>query len=159
MPPSVTSWWPLSCGKATCVHASPSTPPWARLTQNAANDRNNEPVTTFRATLHINVHFGSDMEDTQRLYTARGPNHKGGLVGVISRPVRAGTVAVMGLAITAFTGTLASAGAATPAPGASLGYVALANSVSPTTDHIIGGFHSAKMTVEVALAPRNNARA
>jgi hypothetical protein len=30
-------------------------------------------------------------------------------VGVISRPVRAGTVAIMGLAITAFTGTLASA--------------------------------------------------
>ena len=87
----------------------PGDRPWARLTQNVANDRNNEPVTTFRATLHINVHFGSDMEDTQRLYTARGPNHKGGLVGVISRPVRAGTVAVMGLAITAFTGTLASA--------------------------------------------------
>ena len=48
-------------------------------------------------------------------------------MGVIPRPVRAGAVAAMGLAITAFTGTLASAGAATPAPGASLGYVALAN--------------------------------
>ena len=59
-------------------------------------------------------------------------------MGVISRPVRAGTVAVMGLAITAFTGTLASAGAATPAPGANLGYVALANS-------------------EVAVAPRDEA--
>ena len=44
----------------------------------------------------------------------------------------------MGLAITAFTGALASAGAATPAPGANLGYVALANSVPKTTDTITG---------------------
>ena len=78
-------------------------------------------------------------------------------MGVISRPVRAGAVAVMGLAITAFTGTLASAGAATPAPGASLGYVALANSVSPTTDTITGSYSSSKMQVEVAVAPRDEA--
>jgi subtilase family serine protease len=78
-------------------------------------------------------------------------------VGVISRPVRAGTVAVMGLAITAFTGTLASAGAATPAPGASLGYVALANSVPPTTDNVTGSYTSSKMQIEVAVAPRDEA--
>ena len=78
-------------------------------------------------------------------------------MGVISRPVRAGAVAAMGLAITAFTGTLASAGAATPAPGASLGYVALANSVSPTTDTITGRYSSSKMQVEVAVAPRDEA--
>ena len=78
-------------------------------------------------------------------------------MGVISRPVRAGAVAAMGLAITAFTGTLASAGAATPAPGASLGYVALANSVSPTTDNITGSYSSSKMQVEVAVAPRDEA--
>ena len=78
-------------------------------------------------------------------------------MGVISRPVRAGAVAAMGLAITAFTGTLASAGAATPAPGASLGYVALANSVSPTTDTITGSYSSSKMQVEVAVTPRDSA--
>ena len=78
-------------------------------------------------------------------------------MGVISRPVRAGAVAAMGLAITAFTGTLASAGAATPAPGASLGYVALANSVPKTTDTITGSYSSSKMQVEVAVAPRDEA--
>ena len=78
-------------------------------------------------------------------------------MGVISRPVRAGTVAVMGLAITAFTGTLASAGAATPAPGANLGYVALANSVPPTTDNVTGSYTSSKMQIEVAVAPRDEA--
>ena len=79
-------------------------------------------------------------------------------MGVISRPVRAGTVAVMGLAITAFTGMLASAGAATPAPGASLGYVALANSVPATTDNVTGSYSSSKMQIEVrAVAPRDEA--
>ena len=76
---------------------------------------------------------------------------------VSSRPVRAGTVAVMGLAITAFTGTLASAGAATPAPGANLGYVELANSVPKTTDTVTGSYSSPKMQVEVAVAPRDEA--
>jgi subtilase family serine protease len=78
-------------------------------------------------------------------------------VGVIPRPVRAGAVAAMGLAITALTGTLAAAGAATPAPGASLGYVALANSVSPTTDTITGRYTNSSMQVEVAVAPRDEA--
>ena len=78
-------------------------------------------------------------------------------MGVISRPVRAGTVAIMGLAITAFTGTLASAGAATPAPGASLGYVALANSVPKTTDDVTSSYSSSKMQIEVAVAPRDEA--
>src|SRR5690348_1567270 len=63
----------------------------------------------------------------------------------------------MGLAITAFTGTLASAGAATPAPGANLGYVALANSVPPTTDNVTGSYTSSKMQIEVAVAPRDEA--
>jgi subtilase family serine protease len=78
-------------------------------------------------------------------------------VGVISRPVRAGAVAVMGLAITAFTGTLAAAGAATAAPSASQGFVALANSVPPTTDTITGRYTSATMQVEVAVTPRDEA--
>ena len=71
-------------------------------------------------------------------------------MGVISRPVRAGAVAAMGLAITAFTGTLASAGAATAAPSAGQGFVALANSVPPTTDAITGSYTNSKMQVEVA---------
>jgi subtilase family serine protease len=78
-------------------------------------------------------------------------------VGVIARPVRAGAVAVMGLAISAFTGTLASAGAATAAPSASQGFVALASSVSPTTDIITGSYASSHMQVEVAIAPRDEA--
>jgi subtilase family serine protease len=77
-------------------------------------------------------------------------------MGLINRPVRAGAVAVLGLAVTASTGLLAATGAmAAPSSGPRL--VALKGSVSPTTDHIIGGYHAAKMSVEVALTPRNNA--
>ena len=76
---------------------------------------------------------------------------------MISRPVRVGAVAVMGLAITAFTGALASAGAATAAPAAGQGFVALAGSVSPTTDVITGSYTNSKMQVEVAIAPRDEA--
>ena len=78
-------------------------------------------------------------------------------MGVNHRPVRAGAIAIMGLAVTAFTGTLASAGAATAAPSASQGFVALANSVAPTTDAITGGYTSSKMQVEVAVAARDQA--
>ena len=78
-------------------------------------------------------------------------------MGVISRPVRAGAIAAMGLAVAAFTGTLASAGAATAAPSASQDFVALADSVAPTTDAITGSYTSPKMQVEVAIAPRDAA--
>jgi subtilase family serine protease len=78
-------------------------------------------------------------------------------VGVLNRPVRVGAVAVLGLAITAFTGALASAGAATAAPAAGQGFVALAGSVSPTTDMITGSYTNSKMQVEVAIAPRDAA--
>jgi kumamolisin len=81
----------------------------------------------------------------------------GGFVGVISRPVRVGAVAVSALAITAFTGALASAGAATAAPAAGQGFVALAGSVSPTTDIITGSYSNARMQIEVAVAPRDQA--
>ena len=78
-------------------------------------------------------------------------------MGVLSRPVRVGAVAVSALAITAFTGALASAGAATAAPAAGQGLVALAGSVSPTTDIITGSYSNARMQVEVAVAPRDEA--
>jgi subtilase family serine protease len=78
-------------------------------------------------------------------------------VGVLPRPVRVGAVAVSALAITAFTGALASAGAATAAPAAGQGLVALAGSVSPTTDIITGSYTNARMQIEVAVAPRDQA--
>jgi subtilase family serine protease len=78
-------------------------------------------------------------------------------VGVLSRPVRVGAIAVSALAITAFTGALASAGAATAAPAAGQGFVALAGSVSPTTDTITGSYTNSTMQVEVAIAPRDAA--
>jgi subtilase family serine protease len=78
-------------------------------------------------------------------------------VGVLNRPVRVGAIAVSALAITAFTGALASAGAATAAPAAGQGFVALAGSVSPTTDTITGSYTNSTMQVEVAIAPRDAA--
>jgi len=76
---------------------------------------------------------------------------------VIIRPVRAGAIAAIALAITALTGALSSAGAATAAPAADQGFVALTNSVTPTTDTITGGYSSPKMQVEVAVTPRDAA--
>ena len=78
-------------------------------------------------------------------------------MGVIFRPVRAGAFAVMGLAIAALTGALASAGPATAAPAVGQGFVALTDSVTPTTDTIIGGYTDPKMQIEVAVAPRDPA--
>lgn len=78
-------------------------------------------------------------------------------MGVIFRPVRAGAFAVMGLAIAALTGALASAGPATAAPAVGQGVVALTDSVTPTTDTIIGGYTDPKMQIEVAVAPRDPA--
>src|SRR5262249_2593260 len=79
-----------------------------------------------------------------------------GCMGLINRPVRVGVVAVIGLAISAYTGAMASGALAAPATsGPQL--VAIRGSVSPTTDAITGGYHSARMSIEVALAPRNAA--
>jgi len=80
-------------------------------------------------------------------------------MGLIHRPIRAAGIAVMGLAMTAMTGAVASTTAMAAAPSAVSGphYVALSGSLTPTTDHVTGSYHSAKMTVEVALAPRNGA--
>jgi subtilase family serine protease len=75
-------------------------------------------------------------------------------MGLIRRPVRAGAVAVLGLALTAATGAYAAGAVAAPSSrGPQL--AALNASVNPTTDHITGAYHSARMSVEVALAPRN----
>ena len=74
---------------------------------------------------------------------------------LVSRPARAGVIAVMGLAITAYTGAAAASGAMAAPTVSGPHLVALKGSVSPTTDAVTGSFHSAKMSVEVALAPRN----
>ena len=77
-------------------------------------------------------------------------------MGLINRPVRAGATAVVGLAITAMTGALATGAMAAPV-SAGPHLVAIKGSVSPTTDRIVGGYHSKAMSVEVALTPRDNA--
>ncbi len=77
-------------------------------------------------------------------------------MGVFNRPVRAGATAVVGLAVTAMTGAFAAGAMAAPSAGGPH-YVAIRGSVSPTTDHIIGVYHSKRMSVEVVLAPRNGA--
>ncbi len=74
---------------------------------------------------------------------------------LVSRPARAGAIAVMGLAITAYTGAAAASGAMAAPTVSGPHLVALKGSVSPTTDAVTGSFHSAKMSVEVALTPRN----
>jgi subtilase family serine protease len=75
---------------------------------------------------------------------------------LLHRPVRAGAVAVLGLAITAMTGALAST-AAVAAPAGTPAFAALANSVPRTTDKVTGSYTSPSMAVEIALAPRNEA--
>jgi subtilase family serine protease len=76
---------------------------------------------------------------------------------LLNHPIRAGAVAVLGLAMTATTGALAST-AASAAPAVSTpAFSALARSVVPTTDKVTGAYTSSHMAVEVALAPRNAA--
>jgi subtilase family serine protease len=75
---------------------------------------------------------------------------------LLKRPVYVGTVAAVGLATAAMAGVYA----ATPAvagPTSTPGYVSIRDSVNPTTDHATGAYSSARMSVEVALAPRNAA--
>jgi subtilase family serine protease len=74
-------------------------------------------------------------------------------MGLLKRPIYVGTVAVVGLATMALTGAYAAtaATAATSAPQ----FVALRNSVSPTTDRISGSYHNSRMSIQVALEPRN----
>ena len=72
------------------------------------------------------------------------------------RPLRAGFIAVIGLSVTAMTGAFASSALASPAASAPR-FVALSGSATPTTDHATGSYSSSRMSIEVALAPRNAA--
>jgi len=78
---------------------------------------------------------------------------------LLHRPLRASGAAVLGLATIALTGAFAGvhASASTAAPTATTPLVALANSLPATTDRATGAFTAAKMSVEVSLAPRNEA--
>jgi subtilase family serine protease len=78
---------------------------------------------------------------------------------LLHTPVRAGAIAILGLAMTGLTGSLAAttATAATARPAATPAFAALRNSLPATTDTITGRYRSSRMSVEVTLAPRNQA--
>jgi subtilase family serine protease len=76
-------------------------------------------------------------------------------VSLTRRPARTAFVAVFGLAITAVTGGIATTAAASAASAAAQRYVALSGSTLATHATITGRYTSARMSVEVALAPRD----
>jgi subtilase family serine protease len=76
----------------------------------------------------------------------------------IPRPLRLGSAALLGFATIALTGSLTSAHAATAAPPpAASSLSTVRNSLPATTDPQTGSYSAAGMTVEVALAPQNQA--
>jgi subtilase family serine protease len=77
-------------------------------------------------------------------------------LSLFHRPVRAGAVAVLGLAMTAATGAFATTALASP-QAATPRYVALNGSVLSNHAAKMGSYSSSRMSVEVALAPRNAA--
>jgi subtilase family serine protease len=78
-------------------------------------------------------------------------------MGLIRRPIRAGAIAVMGLAIIALTGMFGASALASPSSAAPQ-FVALKGSVPATTDTKTGLYQSAAMSIEVALAPKHQAQ-
>jgi subtilase family serine protease len=77
---------------------------------------------------------------------------------LLQRPLRARGAAVLGLATVAITGAFASAhAAAASSPGVTPRLSAIKNSLSATTDRQTGTFTAGSMSVEVALAPRDQA--
>jgi subtilase family serine protease len=78
---------------------------------------------------------------------------------LLHRPTRAGGAAVLGLATIALTGAFAASGAqASTAPAAvSPTLIPLSGSLPATTDPQTGAFTASSMSVEVALAPRDEA--
>jgi len=77
---------------------------------------------------------------------------------MLPRPLRLGGAALLGIATIALTGSLTSANAATAAsPPAASSLSTLKNSLPKTTDPQTGSYSAPSMTVEVALAPRNQA--
>ena len=70
------------------------------------------------------------------------------------RSIRVGAVAAIGIGMTALVGALSPV-AAVAASGPT--FVAIRNSLPATTDHLTGRYSSPRMSIEVALAPRNQA--
>ena len=77
-------------------------------------------------------------------------------MSLIHRPMRAGIIVIAGLAMTAMTGALATPALAA-ASSAAPRYVALSGSAIATRDAVTGSYSSSRMSIEVALAPRNEA--
>jgi len=77
-------------------------------------------------------------------------------LSLFHRPARVGAVAVLGLAMTAATGAFAATALASPS-AATPRYVALSGSVLSNHAAKMGSYSSSRMSVEVALAPRNEA--
>jgi subtilase family serine protease len=73
------------------------------------------------------------------------------------RPLRTGGAAVLGLATIALTGAFASSPASAATSAGAPRYTAISDSVSPASSTSNGAYSAAKMTVEVALAPRDQA--
>jgi subtilase family serine protease len=80
-------------------------------------------------------------------------------MGLLKRPVRVGAVAAAGLATVALSGAFgATAAMAGPAVAkAAPQFVSLKGSVNPTTDHATGPYASSRMSIELSLAPRDQA--
>ena len=77
---------------------------------------------------------------------------------MLPRPFRLGSAALLGFATIALAGSLTSANAATTgSPPAAPSLSTLSNSLPSTTDPQTGAYTAPSMTVEVALAPRNQA--
>ncbi len=71
------------------------------------------------------------------------------------RYIRVGTAVAASFALVAAMGLIG--GTAMAAPASAPRMVALAHSVPATTDRATGGYHSADMTIQVVLRPRNQA--
>ncbi len=77
-------------------------------------------------------------------------------MSLIHRPLRAGAIAVLGLAMTALTSTFATSALASP-PAATPRFVAIHGSLTPNHAAKMGSYSNGQMSVEVALAPRDEA--
>lgn len=75
---------------------------------------------------------------------------------MLHHPARFAAIAISGLGMTAMASSLGGAVAAAAPPGAPA-LSMLENSLPITTDNVIGGYSSSRMSVEIALAPRNQA--
>jgi subtilase family serine protease len=79
-------------------------------------------------------------------------------MGLFRRPIRAGAIAVMGVAMIAATGAFGASVAGAATSSSAPRFVAMKGSVPATTDAKTGAYQSARMSVEVVLAPSHAAQ-